>query len=297
MIKQVHQFQDLFQKLNFKVTVPEFTQIMSEEELIELVPQFDGWIIGDDPATRKVFEAGQSGKLKAAVKWGVGVDNVDFKACADLKIPITNTPGMFGEDVSDVAIGMLLNLTRELNLVNDETKKGGWYKPCGVGLVNKKVCLIGFGDIGKTTARKLKAFQTDIWVSDPGFKEIEEPYHLASFEECMKDAQVVVITCSLNQHTKYLINETSLRQCQKGVIVINVARGPIIKEDDLIKLMGEGHVGKVGLDVFEVEPLPQESKLRGFKNTFFGSHNGSNSIDSVVKTSYRASYLLEGYLR
>ena len=66
------------------------------------------WIIGDDPATKRVFEAGLTGKLKAAVKWGIGVDNVDFAACKELNIPIINTPNMFGGEVADVALAFLL---------------------------------------------------------------------------------------------------------------------------------------------------------------------------------------------
>ncbi|MFD2580811.1 hypothetical protein ACFSTD_24215 [Novosphingobium colocasiae] len=70
-------------------------QIMTEDELEALLPEFDGWIIGDDPASRKVLEAGAGGKLSAIVKWGVGVDNVDFKAAADLGLKSCNTPGVF----------------------------------------------------------------------------------------------------------------------------------------------------------------------------------------------------------
>ena len=76
------------------------TQVMSVPELIATVPQFDGWIIGDDPANAQVFEAAVAGKLRAAVKWGVGVDNVDFAACKRLGLPITNTPGVFGREVA-----------------------------------------------------------------------------------------------------------------------------------------------------------------------------------------------------
>ena len=84
------------------------TQTLSETELINLLPHYDGWIIGDDPATRAVFEAGKRGSLRAAVKWGIGVDNVDFSACKDLEIPIANTPGMFGSEVADIAVGYLI---------------------------------------------------------------------------------------------------------------------------------------------------------------------------------------------
>ena len=172
MINMIENYKDLFEKYNLEFYCPKFTQVLTVEELINLVPKYDGWIIGDDPADRIVFEEGKKGKLKAAVKWGVGVDNVDFEACKELNIPITNVPNVFGEEVSDVAIGMLLNLTRKLHDINSETKKGNWYKPAGNSLTGKKVCLIGFGDIGRCTARKLLAFNLDVYVSDPGFEKV-----------------------------------------------------------------------------------------------------------------------------
>ena len=86
MIGTQEQYLQRFTENGIDVYCPDVVQTMDEKELIQLVPQFDGWIIGDDPATRKVFKAGSDGKLKAAVKWGIGVDNVDFSACHDFNI-------------------------------------------------------------------------------------------------------------------------------------------------------------------------------------------------------------------
>jgi D-3-phosphoglycerate dehydrogenase len=96
MLGMKEDFIPVIEEAGFEAVCPEVSQTLSEGKLIELVPECVGWIIGDDPATRSVFEAGVAGKLTAAVKWGIGVDNVDFEACKDLGIPITNTPGMFG---------------------------------------------------------------------------------------------------------------------------------------------------------------------------------------------------------
>ena len=92
MLRQIDHFKQQFEELNIEITTPAVVQALTVDELISIVPNHDGWIIGDDPATYEVFEAGKAGQLKAAVKWGIGVDNVDFSACAKLGIPITNTP-------------------------------------------------------------------------------------------------------------------------------------------------------------------------------------------------------------
>ena len=319
MIKQIEKFEPLFKKHNLEYVCPKFEQVLSEEELIKLVPNYDGWIIGDDPATRKVFEAGSKDKLKAAVKWGVGTDNIDFKACKDLGIPITNIPNVFGEEVSDVAIGMLLNLTRKLHLIDLETKNGNWIKPCGESLTGKKVCLIGFGDIGKCTARKLLAFNLDVWVSDPAYSKIQgkiksnyghgndskelttllesmNNINIDTLENCLNEADYIIVTCALNKNTHYLINKDNIMKSKKGVKIINVARGPVVKEDDVVELLEKGFIEAVGFDVFETEPLPIDSKLRKFNQNIFGSHNGSNTLEGVIRTSEIAITKLKHFL-
>jgi D-3-phosphoglycerate dehydrogenase len=110
MLGMFNEFVEPAKKLGIELVAASTTQVLSEAELIDLLPDYDGWIIGDDPATKKVFEAGIKGKLKAAVKWGIGVDNVDFKACEELNIPIINTPNMFGGEVADVGMSLLLAL-------------------------------------------------------------------------------------------------------------------------------------------------------------------------------------------
>ena len=302
MINNIHTYKPIFEKLNMKYHCPSFTQTMSENELIRLVPEYDGWIIGDDPATYSVFEAGVKKKLRACVKWGVGVDNVDFDACKKLGIPITNIPNVFGEEVSDVAIGMLLNLTRKLHEIDAKTKQGDWYKPAGTSLSGKKVCLIGFGDIGRCTARKLLAFNLNICVSDPGFEKagnkiickyneniiVSEQLQkviITDIDDALNKCDFIIITCALNKHTHHLVNKDNILKAKKGVKIINVARGPVVKEADVVELLKDGFVSSVGFDVFEIEPLPKESKLRDFPQNFYGSHNGSNTIEGVDKTS------------
>ena len=313
MIKQVSTFDSLFSQCNMDYFCPTFSQTLSEEELIELVPKYDGWIIGDDPATREVFEAGIKGNLKAAVKWGVGVDNVDFAACKDLNIPITNVPNVFGEEVSDVAVGYVISLSRKLHLIDQETKNGGWIKPCGRSLTDKKVCLVGFGDIGRCIARKLLGFRMNLFVSDPGFEKVDgkivckydpsikisdelNKVNIASLEEAALDSDYIVVSCALNIHTRGLVNKSVTSTANKGVIIVNVARGPVVNEKDIIELLGTGHIDSVGFDVFEKEPLSKNNKLRDYPQNIFGSHNGSNTIEGVERTSIIAINNLYKYL-
>ena len=126
MLKQIGMFKETFKRLDIDISTPDVIQTLTEDKLIEILPNHDGWIIGDDPATSKVFEAGKSGLLKAAVKWGIGVDNVDFEACKRLSIPICNTPKMFGAEVADLAMCYILGLARDAFYIDRQVRKGNW---------------------------------------------------------------------------------------------------------------------------------------------------------------------------
>lgn len=298
MLGIIQEFEPLFRDNEWLVTTPEVTQVLSVSELVRLLPEHDGWIIGDDPATRTVFEAGKSGRLRAAVKWGIGVDNVDLSACQELGIPICNTPNMFGSEVADIATGYVIALARETFQIHMGVKDGGWPKPCGVSLAGKTVALIGFGDIGKNTAMRLIASgmrviaYDPIAANDPKRQLVERAVWPARLEE----ADFIVVTCALTATSKHLINQAILENVKTGVRIVNVARGPIIDESALENALISGRVYSAALDVFELEPLPLESRLRNHPRCIFGSHNASNTLDAVTRTSELAIKRLSEFL-
>jgi D-3-phosphoglycerate dehydrogenase len=291
MILQRKKFDARFAELGWRVHVPEFEQTLSEEELVELVPRFDGWIIGDDPASRRVIEAGAAGKLKAAVKWGVGVDNVDFEAFAESGVPVANTPGMFGQEVADVALGYVIALARRTFEIDRGVRAGGWPKPAGISLAGKTVALIGFGDIGRNTAKRLAACDMRVVVCDPASSEeavARAGYEAGHWPTVLAEADFVVFTCALTPYNRHMLNDDSLSRCKPGLRVVNVARGPLINEASLIRALNQRTVEGCALDVFEVEPLTSENALRRLPAVILGSHNASNTIDAVWRTSVEA---------
>jgi len=299
MLRGIKELKHFFEEKNIELILPEVVQTLSEEQLIELVPTVDGWIIGDDPATERVFKAGIDGKLKAAVKWGVGVDNVDFKACEKLGIPISNTPRMFGNEVADMAIAYFLGLARESYKVDREVRKGNWIKPPGVSLTGKTVALVGLGDIGLATARRLKGFDVKVNAYDPFTKLTPDEAHaeqILIFPDKIEKADFVILTCALTPSSFHLINEKSIAKMKDGVYIINVSRGGLVDEPALIAALESGKVRAAGLDVFEQEPLSADSPLRKFDQCIFGTHNGSNTKEAVVRASLRAIELIFGYL-
>ncbi len=291
MLRRIDEFKSIFESKGVELILPNVVQTMTEDELIEIIPDVEGWIIGDDPATERVFMAGKNGKLKAAVKWGVGVDNVDFKACQKLGIPIINTPNMFGAEVATIAVSYVLGLARQSYLIDREVRKGNWVKPAGRSLSGLVVGLIGFGDIGKSTARFLHAFDMKINVYDPFANKSDEDlkkYQFYSFPEKLEEADFVIATCALNASTTNMINADSIKKMKDKVYIINVSRGGIIDESALLDALKSGKVEAAGLDVFENEPLTLDSEILEHDKCILGSHNGSNTIEGVKRASYQA---------
>jgi D-3-phosphoglycerate dehydrogenase len=298
MLGQIDLFMEYAAERGLRLHPAKVTQTLSETELQELLPKYDGWIIGDDPATRAVFAAGQAGRLTAAVKWGIGVDNVDFAACKDLGIPIINTPMMFGAEVADVGVGYVIGLARQLFLIDRSVRAGGWVKPAGISLSGKRAGVVGLGDIGRNLCSRLQALGMTVVAYDPGVEGDAGLPGLARavWPAGVEDLDFLIFTCALNAHNFHMLNGDVLARARDGIRIVNVARGPLIDEAALIAALQSGKVHSVALDVFEIEPLAMDSPLREMERCIFGTHNGSNTVDAVIRASHQAISHLAGFL-
>lgn len=298
MLGLINEFEDYANSLGIRLISSKVTQTLNESELIDLIPNYDGWIIGDDYASRKVISTAKLGKLKAAVKWGIGIDNIDFDAFKDFNIPIENTPMMFGAEVADIALAYLISLSRMLFFIDYEIKVNNtWPKPAGISLYGKKVGIIGLGDIGKNLAKRLIACDMKVIAYDPNIIKNEiENIEVLDWPNKINELDFLVFTCSLNKETYHMLNESILDLCKDGIFIINVARGPLIDEDALIHSLKNGKVKAVALDVFEYEPLSSKSLLRENKYNIFGSHNASNTIDAVKRASILSIQKMANFL-
>lgn len=289
MLGRIQEFKSIFSEKSIEIVCPKLIQTLSVKQLKNLLPNCDGWIIGDDPATYEVFEAGKAGRLRAAIKWGVGVDNVDFSAAQTLGIPIKNTPRMFGAEVADVAMGYVIGLARQTFVIDRAVRRGRWIKPAGISLAGKTAGLVGLGDIGQNTAKRLLVAGMRVIAYDPYLSlESDLIVEHACWPQRLEELDFIIFTCALTSETYHMLNRDSLNVIKPGVKIVNVARGALIDEDALSDALCSGKVSSAALDVFEVEPLLGESRLRHFEQCIFGTHNASNTVDAVRRTSYRA---------
>ncbi len=298
MLGQIDRFRSAFASRGAELTCPPVVQTLSVDELKALVPLHDGWIIGDDPANKEVLEAGKKGRLKAAVKWGIGVDNVDFAAAKKLGLPIANTPFMFGREVADIAMGYIVGLARQTFFIDRQVRAGRWPKPVGISLAEKTGAIVGFGDIGRNIARRMLVADMKVIAYDPMFAPAAglEAVIRNDWPRGLEQADFLVLACNLTATNWHMVNAEILHGAKRGLRVVNVARGPLIDEIALANALGEGQVDAAALDVMENEPLPEASPLRTHERCIFGSHNGSNTVDAVVRASERAIELLFGML-
>lgn len=290
MLGLVDEFRPIFEAEGVELVAPAVVQTLSEDELARILPEQDGWIAGDDPANRRVLTAGVTGRLRALVKWGIGTDNIDFEAARELNLAVSNTPGMFGHEVSDVAMAYVTGLARELFHIDRSVRAGGWSKPQGVSLYGKVLALAGLGDIGSNVAIRARAAGMRVIGYDPRFPAgaSVDGVEVMCWPAGLDQVDFLVLTCPLTRDNHHMVDRNTLGLMKPGIRIVNVARGPLVSDAALVEALRSGVVHSAALDVMEIEPLPVSSPLREFDRCVFGSHNGSNTVEGVRKASHQA---------
>ncbi|MBR9907038.1 MAG: phosphoglycerate dehydrogenase [Gammaproteobacteria bacterium] len=301
MVSNISEFLPFAESLNIKLTGSSGMQTYSEIELIDLLKGYDGWIIGDDPTNTTILRAAKKSGLKAAVKWGVGVDNIDYDAFESLGIPVTNTPGVFGDEVSDLAITYVLGLFNNAFVIDRKVRQGNWYKPTGNSIRGTTIGVVGYGDIGKSICNRLEFLGANIFIYDPAFSplicsENSKTKDFLSFPDRVDELDCLVLACPLNKSTRGLIDNNILSKLKSNCRIVNISRGGLINEADLINSLSKNEIYGCALDVYEQEPLSINSKLVSFDNVILGSHNASNTKEAVNRVSIRSLEILNEML-
>jgi D-3-phosphoglycerate dehydrogenase / 2-oxoglutarate reductase len=229
----------------------------------------------------------QLARCKAVGRFGLGVDNIDIKAAAELGITVTYVPDYCMHEVSDHAMALLLALARKIPLSNALVQAGRWEMPAVVPihrLAGRVFGLVGFGNIPRALAPKAKAFGLRVVAHDP----YVSPAALAaagvegvSFEQLLAISDFVSVHAPLMPTTRGLFNADALGKMKKGAFLINTARGPLLDEDALVAALDSGHLGGAALDVVAVEPLPKDSKLIGRDNVILTPHTAFYSVEAL----------------
>jgi D-3-phosphoglycerate dehydrogenase len=279
-----------FDEHEIHLVIPPVVQQLSEDELIALLPGIDGVVVGDDPLTERVLDAGD--RLRVISKWGVGIDNIDVAAASERGVKVTNTPNVFGDEVADVVIGYLILLARQLHLVDGAVRGGRWFKPQGLSLAGRTMGVVGLGDIGRSVVKRAVAMEMRVLGADVLADRAEAAAKLGAevvpLPVLLEDSDVLSLNCPLTPENRHMIDAAALASMKATAWIINTARGGLIDEAALAVALEQGRLAGAALDVFETEPLPADSPLRRLDNMILGSHNSSNTAEAVNRTSVRA---------
>ncbi len=268
----------------------EFNEIdrpYKEKDLLEIVAEYDGIIVGVDEVTDQVIKRGK--KLKVIAKNGVGVDNIDLKAADEASIFVVNAPGTNSDSVADLALTLMLSLCRSIPLINEMTKEGRWKRKIGTELWEKKVGIIGTGDIGQRVAARLKGFNCQLLAYDINQEQEFARKHNVKYmelDDLLQKADFISLHLPLNKHTRNLIGERELGMMKKTAYLINTSRGGTVDEDALYNALKEGQIAGAACDVFAEEP-PGQHKLFELENFIATSHIGAFTYETNERTGMK----------
>lgn len=283
MLKDKPRFERELVSNGLKPVFYDVQQFFKENELLDIVGDFDGWLAGDDEITEAVIEKATP-KLKVISKWGTGIDSIDLKAAKKNKVKIFNSPGAFREAVAEIAIAYMLNLSRGIHITDQAVRNNQWPKNSSVGLVNKTLGIIGLGAIGKGIAERALSFKLNVIYFDEQSIELEQNINgikLVPLDRLLEKSDIICLACNLTNNNKHIINDQSIRKMSKKPYIINVSRGPLICMPDLIHSLQSGQISGAGLDVYEIEPLDKNSPLIKMDNVILGSHNANNMYSAT----------------
>jgi phosphoglycerate dehydrogenase-like enzyme len=287
MQRYADEYRDRLAARGIELAVPSVVQQLDERTLMSIIGDFDGVIAGDDPFTSEVLAC--ANRLRVISKWGVGVDSIDRAAAAGRGIKVTNTPGVFGDEVADVIVGYLVMLARQLHRTDAGTRSGGWPKIEGFSLTGRTLGIVGLGTIGLALARRATAMGMELVGTDIVVRQQDlAPEHrvaVTSLERVLEQADIVTLCCPLTTDNRHMLDAAAFARMKMGAFLINTARGPLVDERALVEALRTGRLAGAALDVFEIEPLPAGSPLRALESVILGAHNASNSVDAVRRVN------------
>jgi D-3-phosphoglycerate dehydrogenase / 2-oxoglutarate reductase len=279
---------DLLEKSNIEYLINPLNRKLTENELTEMLSDFDAIIAGTDKISKKVMD--KASKLKHISRVGIGLDGVDLIEAKKKGIKVSYTPDVPAPAIAELTLGMMLTLLRSTHVSNSKMHQGKWHRIFGRRLSNVTVGLIGVGRVGVRIIKHLQSFDSPkILANDVSnlVKEYNLPVQWTDKEQIFKEADIITLHLPLTGLTKNSIKEEHLLLMKKDAIIINTSRGGIVNEKDLYNVMKSGHLSGAAIDVFEQEPY--NGPLREIERCLLTSHIGSMSIDCRVKMEIEAT--------
>ncbi len=290
MMPNIDAFRKFFEERGHEVIVADVQERLEVQDLERYHGRYDVALIGDDRYTQEVLRRCGA---KALSKWGTGIDSIHLQTAKELGISVHNTPDAFSEPVAESILAAILAFNRTIvqssALMHGSALMQGdpvdaWVKIPGKTLSEISVGIIGLGNVGRALLRKLlalggceKIVTYDILGEIP-LEDTEGFCQLDSLHELLNsDLDFLITACCQTENNVGMIGADELAKLPNRAVVINMARGRLVNEQDLVAALQEGSIAGAALDVFWDEPLPGDSGLRIMPNVLLTSHNANSS--------------------
>ncbi len=245
-------------------------------------------------------------QLRVVGRAGVGIDNIDVDAATERGVLVMNTPGSNAVSVAEHTLALLLALARRIPQLHTALRAGRWEKSgaAGIELRGKTLGLVGFGRVGAEVARRVRALEMRLVVSDPYISPevaAEAGVELVPLAGLLAQSDFVSLHASLSPATEKMINRDSLAQMKRGAYLVNTARGELVDEPALTEALSSGHLAGAALDVFAEEP-PRNSPLLALPNVIVTPHVAGSTAEAQEEVGFLIAqqvrdYLAEGVIR
>lgn len=279
----------------FKASLNIDDHAMNRDELIEAVKSADVLVptVTDEVDAEIIAAAGP--QLKLIANFGNGVDHIDLNAARERGITVTNTPGVLTDDTADMTMALILSVSRRIAegaRVIPEGNFHGWSPTWMLGhrITGKRLGIVGMGRIGQALARRAKAFGLQVHYHNrkpvaPSIEQELEATYWDSLDQMLARMDIVSVNCPHTPATYHLLSGRRLKLLKRDAILVNTARGEIIDETALIKMLEAGELAGAGLDVFEHEPAisPRMLKLAKQHKIVVLPHMGSATVEGRIE--------------
>jgi D-3-phosphoglycerate dehydrogenase len=225
-------------------------------------------------------------KIEMVASFGVGYDHIDVAAANRHGAAVCICAGCNNHAVSELAFALMLNLARQVRAADGAMREGGWPRLLGPELWGKTLGIVGLGRVGKASALIARGFGMRVLATDVKWDITfanEHGISYVSLGRLLRESDFISIHCPLTEQTRGLIDERAIEQMKPTAFLINTARGPIVKESALVAALREKMIAGAGLDVFEVEPHPQNPYL-DLPNVLLTPHLGGATYEAMDRS-------------
>lgn len=271
----------------------------SSEKIVQRLRDFEILLLMRERTHLADQEYRQLPNLKFIAQTGRTSSHLDLPAASARGIAVCGTPSDSGATTKELTIGLILALLRKIPQVNLRMREESWPAITGIMLEGKTVGVLGLGRIGNEVARIMKAFNTRVL----GWSRTLTPERAAAvgaesvpFETLLRESDVVTVHVKFIPQTVDLIAAKEIALMKRGAFLVNTGRGPIINEEAMIAALQSGQLGGVGLDVYDVEPLPMDHPLRRCDNAILMSHRGYATVEILSERYEQAMSNIADYL-